>query len=153
MNIFSVKKKKRNQQHLSSDNNNSKLHQSSGTDNNHSDSSGADEDEDDEDEYEASRANNTSAMDILVDSASDEDKIFDDDDKISRNRKNLYRGTISASYHGDSGKGSSSKKHHMGRLMPNMIHSVDNDKEDDDFVSRYSEASDHEVLDEDNDNQ
>ena len=76
--IFSVKKKKPNQQHLTSDNSNSKLHQSSRIDNSHSDSSRADKDN--EDKYEASRANDTSAMSILLDSASDKDKIFDNDD-------------------------------------------------------------------------
>ena len=52
-----------------------------------------------------------------------------------------------------------SKKHHLGRSVSNMIHSVNDDEEDEneednnDFVSRYSEASDHKVSDKDDDDQ
>jgi len=119
MNIFS-KKKRINQQ------------------NSNSESSGADEDE-----YGNRITNDTSAMDILVDSGSDEDEIFDDNDDDDDGRSTSDRGSKSGSYRDMKSQGAN--KHNHSHAMPTVINSVDDD--DEDYGSRdadYSDASDAE---------
>jgi len=115
MNIFSKKKRNNHQ-------------------NSNSESSGVDEDE-----YDNRHTNDTSAMDILVDSGSDEDEIFDDDDD---DRSTSDRESKSGSYHDMISQGAS--KNVNSRTMPKVINSMDAD-DDDDYGSRggdYSDASD-----------
>eukprot|EP00535_Pseudo-nitzschia_heimii_P010784 CAMPEP_0197197190 /NCGR_PEP_ID=MMETSP1423-20130617/32737_1 /TAXON_ID=476441 /ORGANISM="Pseudo-nitzschia heimii, Strain UNC1101" /LENGTH=1030 /DNA_ID=CAMNT_0042651007 /DNA_START=343 /DNA_END=3435 /DNA_ORIENTATION=- len=124
MNIFS--KKKRNS------------HQNS-----NSESSAGDEDEY---EYENRHRNDTSVMDILVDSGSDEDEIFDDDDEDD-DRSTSDRGSRSGSYRDMVSQGANKEIN----ALPSAIASVD-DEDDKDYGSRdgsYSDASDAES---DNDN-
>jgi len=88
-------------------------------------------------EYDNRHKNDTSAMDILVDSGSDEDEIFDDDDD---DRSNSDRGSRSGSYREMISQGAN--KHIP---MPRVVNSVDDDTRGGD----YSDASDAESDDHD----
>lgn len=115
MNIFNKKKRSSNQ-------------------NSNSESSGAEDDE-----YDNRLTNDTSAMDILVDSGSDEDEIFDDDDDDDRSTSD--RGSQSGSYPDIISQGDT--KSVQSNTISRVIKSVDDD--DEDYGSRdrdYSDASD-----------
>mmetsp|Transcript_4373 Transcript_4373/g.10545 ORF Transcript_4373/g.10545 Transcript_4373/m.10545 type:complete len:1042 (+) Transcript_4373:275-3400(+) len=133
MNIFSAKKKKRDSNQFPTNSNNSRTSATA-----IDEDENEDEDEDDFDNNRYSSQHDTSAMDILVDSGSDEDEIFDDEDDDG---SNSGRGGRSGSYRHET---VSSSQHGSRRGIPKADDSGDEEDFDEDYTDDSDDDDDNE---------